>query len=202
MHLVGVKSGVNLTNTTGYERSYKLGFAGGFTYEYLFKNKISFGCDVLYAQKGYALIPIGGDKLDPVLGIVTVSPNENSPTKIYHRYDFISVPIKVSFCYGKKLYGMGSIGFMPSYMIAYKLYFENYPAENYLTIERAKRFEISGLLEVGVGYQFKNNWHIVFSNSYFHAFNGINGTNYYYTDAMKNYGFNASLGLKYQFGNK
>ena len=208
--LVGIKSGVNLTNVTNnkiYSNClYKLGFGGGFTYEYLFKNKISLGVDFLYAQKGFEqkLNFILGDPLDPVRGNITVDPNTSSslPTKIYHRYDFISVPIKISYSYGKKLYGMGSIGFMPSYMIAEKVSYDNYPTKSYLDIEKAKRFEFSGIAELGAGYQFKKRWHLVFSTSYFYAFNGINGANYYLYDDIKNYGFNASLGLKYQLGNK
>lgn len=209
IHLIGIKSGVNLTNISNANNitysilneriEYKFGFTGGLSYEYVFKNKISLGVDLLYEQKGFEYKSnfIYGDPLDPVRGYISeIVP----PLTPYNQYDFISLPIKISYTFGRNLYGYSSIGFMPSYLIATKHYYDNHKYEINSTIEKAKRFEFSGLAELGVGYQFKKRWHVVFSTNYFYAFNGINGTNYYLYDNIKNYGFNASLGLKYQLG--
>lgn len=208
-NLIGIKSGVNFTNITNANKltynkihdhiEYKFGFAGSLSYEYVFKNKISLGVDLLYAQKGFEYKSnfIYGDQLDPVTGnIIVIAP----PLTPYNQYDFISIPIKISYNFGRKLYGISSIGFMPSYLITTKHYNDNHQYEINSTIEKAKRVEFSGLLELGAGYQFKKRWHVVFLTSYFYAFNGINGTNYYLYNDIKNYGFNASLGLKYQLG--
>ena len=58
-HFIGVKGGLNLTNNTAgnmfHPDTYRAGFTGVLSYDYIFKNNINIGVALLYAQKGNKL---------------------------------------------------------------------------------------------------------------------------------------------------
>lgn len=143
-HLVGVQFGVNNTNVTDKnffeDKISKNGFSGGITYEYNFKNNFSLGADLLYSQKGFGNYLILGDVLDPVFG-GNGTGDPGGITIIYFQYDYITIPICLSYKVGNKYYLFTTVGLAPSYLVSAKTYFED--SDNVLYNNNLNKLELS-----------------------------------------------------------
>lgn len=192
-HLIGMKGGVNCSNISNSPRvdfNFKIGFAGGLTYDFLFKKYFSTGIDLIYEQDGASIHNI------------TMYDTERQPhiVDIQYDYAYIWLPVKIGFNYGNKLYGFLNIGITPSFLVKSK---ENIIINEYQTstvngIESTSKFNISGFAEIGGGYKFNDRYFVFMSLLYHHSiFSHVRyGMIYDYLE-MRHYGFTANVGVKY-----
>ena len=189
--LIGIKGGVSQTNIFSYEPTIRIlesyqksrtGFSGGITYEYLINNKFSLGADFIYNQRGY----ISG---------------ELNFSKSLYTYDFLSIPIKAYYNYGKKIIGFFDLGFIPSILIDAKstttYYYSREDRYSYNVTKDNKMFDFAGIGEIGIGYKLKK-MYLYSSMSMQWSINTIN--DHYYTWGSRDYRHNGrtlSLGVKY-----
>lgn len=199
-HLVGVQFGVNNTNVTDKnifeDKIGKNGFSGGITYDYLIKKKFTIGVDLLYSQKGFGNYFILGDVLDPVMG--GNGTNTNNGNLIYFQYDYITIPISLSYKVGNKYYLFTTVGLAPSFLVSAKTYFED--SDNVLYSNNLNKFELSGQVGLGAGLKLYKNYHLYASVLKFQSFNAVSNSKYYVFSEITNYGYNFSLGFKYSIG--
>lgn len=200
-HLVGVQFGVNNTNVTDKnffeDKISKNGFSGGITQEYNFKNNFSLRADLLYSQKGFGNYLILGDVLDPVFG-GNGTGDPGGITIIYFQYDYITIPICLSYKVGNKYYLFTTVGLAPSYLVSAKTYFED--SDNVLYNNNLNKLELSAQIGLGAGLKLYKNYHLHASVLKFQSLNSVNNRNYFMSGEITNYGYNFSLGFKYKIG--
>lgn len=199
-HLVGVQFGVNNTYVTDKnifeDKIGKNGFSGGITYEYNFKKNFSFGTDLLYSQKGFGNYYILGDVLNPVSG--GNGTNTDNGNLIYFQYDYITIPVSLSYRVGNKYYLFTTVGLAPSYLVSAKTYSDG--SGNALYNNNLNKLELSAQIGLGAGLKLYKNYHFYASVLKFQSLNSVNNSNYFMGGEITNYGYNFSLGLKYSIG--
>jgi len=197
-HLLGVKGGVNWANIAAdkssnirSDYSYKAGLAIGLTYDFLFKKHFSTGADINYNQRGGKM---DGSYIDNFGRIIRGS------TTL--KFDYLTIPLKAGFNYGKTIYGFADIALTPSILFDAKSV--TYTGVNYSGTEQTyditsmvKKFDIGGLVEIGGGYKFKDRYWLYSSFSYQHSFtnNSVISINSEIIK-LKHYGMTLNLGLK------
>lgn len=204
-HLLGIKCGTsrtqvkdnNFTESISLKRGFRKGLSFGLTYDYLFKKYFIAGADIIYNQRGYINEYQSTNGLGNPVGEVLI-------TKYF--YDYITVPIKVGFIYGKTFYGFINICMNPSILINAKTIS---PTTQYIQIQgyiipsskppnpkNANKFDFGGLYEIGCGYKFKKNLWLFTSLSYQQSFTSITNSKYIPNDEIKHFGMTVNLGLK------
>jgi len=199
-HLFGVKggAGANWTEVTATnflkDRNYRTGMAIGLTYDYLFKKHFSAGVDIIYNQRGFTNDIIFTDDLGNPTGRKEI---------IKFNYDYLTVPLKVGFNYGKTVYGFANIGLTPSILVDAKTITPTIdfngiiiPSETSNITSRVNKFDIGGLVEIGGGYKFKGRYWLFTSFSYQHSFTTITNSDYFANSKIRHYGMTLNLGLK------
>lgn len=198
-HLVGIKSGINNSyvtdNNTFKNKIGKNGFSGGITYDYLIKKKFALGIDLLYTQKGFGTYAILGDPLDPVNG-GTGTGTLGGVYLLYFQYNYLTLPIRLSYTIGSKVFLFTAVSLAPSYIVNAKMYFEKEEGKPIFT-NNLNKLELSGQIELGFGYQFKKRLNLYASVSKFQSFNGVSNSNYFGFSEITNYGYNCSAGINY-----
>lgn len=202
-HFVGLHSGVSYTNAIvkNYPKNrinFRTGLVSGLTYDYLFRNNFSIGSGIVYNQRGYSR--------DVVFSpYYTGEPNDLIVSYKINR-DFITIPLKIGFNYGKKYFAYANIGLTPSVLVeAYdvhpKLDFNgnDIPERTFWNKDLLYKVEIGGLIELGGGYKFTNRFWLYSSLMYQHSFTPILSYDRYPDKEIIHYGFSLSLGLKYAF---
>ena len=113
-HLIGMKGGLDastfVANKSFDNTSFRIGFSGGFTYQYLFQKGFLLGADILYDQKGFTTSERRGT---PTTGYVTWYDSNGKLigewlTNKYH-YNYLSIPLKAGFQFGNKFYCYSSL---------------------------------------------------------------------------------------------
>lgn len=198
---VGIVGGINLTNVTVKPIAYplptgnRIGFTGGLTYEHLFKNNFSIGADVIYIQRGFTNKIFLTDASGNVLGDATIK----------FGYDYISIPIKAGFTFGKKVFGFVKAGVLPSYLVSAKTIAPTFDAsgkvngtENVDETKIVTKFDIAGIAEIGGGIKVKEKAWLFLSFAGQYSFTTITNKQYFGTGTIiKHYGMSLSIGLKY-----
>jgi hypothetical protein len=193
IHSFGIQSGVNLSNKTGdlYDNSEsKLGFIGGFCYEYLFPNNFTLGMDVIYSQKGFTLKS-------------TLDENLNSSlTDFKLNYNYVSLPIKFGYAKGEKLIGFMKVSLCPSILMSTKSDLSIMDESGVSIVdlkEDISKYDLGGAVEVGASYVFINHFELFSSVSYNQSLTMFTNSEKLKDDNFRHYGFSMVMGLKYRF---
>ena len=197
-HFVGIKGGLNNTNvkaTNFFDKNYyRTAVLGGLTYEYLFLKHFTIGADLLYVQRGFRNDVTFTDNVGNSLGI----------TRIRYNYDYVSLPVKIGFTIGSKLYAFANIGICPSYLVSAKTIFPmvdsqmNIIGENIVTNTKdVTRFDWAAIVEAGGGYKINDKMSVYASFAYQHSFTSIDNSTYFVNSKVKHYGMAFSVGVKY-----
>lgn len=201
-HLVGLKGGASWTNiqATGFltEVDTKLGMNLGLTYDYMLKKYLSIESGIIYDQRGFTNEVI-------ITNVEGAETGEKLTSK--YNFDYVSIPLKIEYNYGKKAYFFGAIGVTPSYLVQAKMIIPSAELEGGTffgqKIDLTKdvnRFDLGGLAEVGFGYKFNEKLWLYSAFSYQRSFTSITNSNYLANSEIKHYGMNVNLGLKYALG--
>jgi len=197
-HLLGVKGGANWTNVTASnflnDKDFRTGLAIGLTYDFLFKKYFSAGADIIYNQRGLRNDIIFTDDLG--------NPTGKKATSKFN-YDYITLPLKVGFNYGKTVYGFANIALTPSMLVDAKTITPSIdfngttiPGETFNVTNRVNKFDIGELVEIGGGYKFKGRYWLFTAFSYQHSFTTITNSDYFANSKIRHYAMTLNLGLK------
>lgn len=199
--LIGVSAGMNFSNVNSkdFVTHFRTGFTAGLNYEYLYKSNFSLGADLIYNQRGFINKIILTDESG-------FSTGEEYPTDFI--YNYISVPLKVGFNSGDKVYVFSNIGIIPSFLLEAKTVLPRIDNDlnvtGYETFDlssNASNFDLGGLLEIGGGYKFKNGLWLYTSLTYQHSFTTISNREYLTNSTLRHNGALLSFGLKYALKN-
>ena len=194
-HFIGVKGGVNWTNVTAKnfvsDINYRTGFAVGLSYDYIFKKNFIVGADILYNQRGFTTDIIFTDEHGNLTG---------QKATMNYNYDYLTIPLKVGYHYGKSFYCFVNIGLTPAILmdaqtIIPKIKF--LPSEKHDVTDRVNKFDIGGIIEIGVGYKFIDRFWLYSSFSYQNSFTTITNSDYFANSKIRHNGMTISIGLKY-----
>jgi hypothetical protein len=195
---IGFKGGYSLTNisTNAFDvHETQPGFSIGITYDYETKNKITFGTEFLYESRGYKNEIIFTDNQGNPTGVKYPTPNH---------YNYFALPLKFGYKFGDKFFVLANIGVAPALLqkatITFPLF--NYPSITYIgdttvIFTNPSKFDISGFVEIGCGYQISNRFSVVSSFRYQYSFTSMTNDNYFKNYYINNYGTTLSLGIKY-----
>ncbi len=200
-HFIGIKGGVNWTNVTSTNFpsniNYRTGLSSGLTYEYLTMKHFSFSMDFFYNQRGFTNDIIFINNL--------VNPSGQKVT-CKSNYDYFSVPIKAAYNIGGNIYGFINIGVSPSFLINAKYESPIINSNNKFAgketidvTDKATRFDLVGLIEIGGAYKLTDKLILFSSFAYQRSFIAFSNSEYLSNSKAKHYGMSLSLGLKYDF---
>jgi len=201
-HFVGIKGSTNWTNITSndsYNTSYRNGFSGGITYEYLLKTHFSLGADLIYNKQGFIENIDLMDEQGTVLDF----------DKIYNNYDYLSIPIKAGYNIGNRLYYFANIGLIPSLLVNAKTVYNMDDSDGKVLDsfvrelpENVSKFDLAGLIEIGGGFKFKNRYWLYSSLGYQKSFTTITNSYSYSNRKIRNNGIYFSIGIKYSIARR
>jgi hypothetical protein len=169
----------------------------GLTYEYTLQNSISFTAGITYDQRGFRSASIVRDEDGALLS------DEVGTFKF--DYNYLSLPLKAGYHFGKKFYGFGNIGIVPGLLINAKHHIPGYQTGG-TTVEpktidvtdRVNEFDIAGLVEIGAGYNIKAKYKVFTSVTYQHSFTTFANSNYFSNAEITHHALTLSVGMKYR----
>jgi hypothetical protein len=195
--LLGLKGGGKLSNTTSSifkDHNNRTGIVIGLTFDYIIKNNFSAGIDINYNQRGFTTNAVLTDDYGNPIG--------KTNTKFY--YDYITLPLKAGYIFGKTIYGFASIGFTTSLLIDAK-HIESanlngtiISDENINVTDKVNKLDFGGLAEVGGGYKIKERYWLFMSLSFDKSFSTISNSDYFADSKIRHYGMSLNLGLRYK----
>ncbi len=196
---IGVKTGLNRTNVTSNlysDKEIKQSMIAGLTYDFHCQKNILLGAELLYEQRGC------------VLPLIFTNANGNPTGQKYNiplDFRYLSVPLKIGYSTGRKLYVFGNIGFCPSFLLiaSTKLpWFDisgNYIGDStQIGTKNFSRFDLGGLMELGCGYKLNKKISIYSSAKYQHSVLSYTRNKPTKDYPSKHYGSSFNLGIIYR----
>ena len=199
-HLIGIKGGIlssGVNNLTGNHSLLAItdnlnSYSVGISYDFILKNKITFGIGVSYSEKGFS----NGMCHQPI----DCFPKYICYTSYNLTNQYFSAPISVGYQFGTKTYFDIHTGAIPSLINHSRMDVRNedgewvgyYSESNYYRNDA----ELSLFLELGVGYRFNNGIRTYFSYMYQQSVNEIE----WWVDENNSYiyGLSFSFGIQYE----
>lgn len=198
-HLIGVQSGLNLTNITDnafFDNSKtRTGFIGGINYTFKISDRYQIGVDALYAQQGYISKFIAIEEYGPQTGV--------EDSKFNH--DYFSLPLKIGYEMGEKIKIIPRIGLVPSFLIKAESIIPRFDDSGNVTGHETvnaryaiSKFDFGGLLELGFESRLTGNLFFCPALTYRHSLSTFSNSNYFEDSKMRHYGLSIAVGIKYQ----
>ena len=175
-HFIGLKGGINWTNTISTSfignNEFRNGITAGVTYDYKFKKKFHLGLDLVYAEKGF--------KNDIIFTDDTGDPIGEKSTSDFN-YDYLSLPIKGGFTVGNNFAGFLNLGIIPSWLIKSEMIIStsDHDREAFDVTDNVTKFDFGGLIEIGMSYKFQERFLLFTSFTYQQSFISITNENYF-----------------------
>ena len=199
-HLIGIKGGLlssNVNNLSGHSSLLAVtnnlnSYSVGITYDFIFRNKMTFGVAVSYSEKGFT----NGMHHPPI----DCFPKTICFTNYNLVNQYFSFPIKIGYQFGHKTFFNIHTGVIPSIINHSKMSVTNEDgewvgnrAESAYYINDA---EISLFLDMSVGYRFNNGIRTYLSYSYQQSVNEID----WWIDDNNSYiyGLSLAFGIQYE----
>lgn len=123
-------------------------FSTGLTFEFITKKNLRFGADILYEKRGFNL------------GYTVFFNNLEEQLLInHHHQNYLSVPLRIGYQTGNKIYGFVDIGVIPAYNL--KSTFKYPDTDNSFNIIgeiiedeqlKIRPFDLGALIDFGVGF--------------------------------------------------
>ena len=198
-HYLGIEGGVNLTNATP-DYSYvlnakRVGFTGGFTYDYLLLPWLSLGTGIIYQTRGHSEQDYSYDMNGHWQGYA-------GETQI--KYNYLNAPVKVGFNVGKKFYIFGDIGVVPALLLNAKaLHYDFDSLEGPVLTDTwndkpyIKMFDLAPMFDFGFGYKFKTKYWIFAKYAYQKSITDYIKEDDAFDENMKHHGRAVTIGIKY-----
>lgn len=200
-HYLGLKSGVSwcdqsgnfFKNTATIQRMLL-----GLNYGYKFNNDLKISGDLLFSQTGF--------KSPMTLTDEYGNPTAQDPVYTKFFYDYLSIPLKVGYEYGKNGFVYGNIGFTTSFLLNAKTTtpiinekLEEVGRNQFDVTKKVAPIEFGGEIEIGFGYTFLRKIGVYIEGNFHHGFTTISTKQYFPENTIFNYKASVILGLRYQF---
>jgi hypothetical protein len=197
---LGLKTGLSWCNQSGsnyYSSSESIQrYLLSADYNYQFKSKLKVGVGVSYAPAGFKVPLIFTDQAGNVIN--------NEPLYMKFTHDYISIPIKVGYEFGNKLFGYGDIGIAPSFLIKAErtnpTFDENLQHNGEVTIEMTDQYapiEFGGVLDLGIGYKLSDRYSLFVEGNFYQGLTTITTDNYFIDKTIFNSRSSALIGIRY-----
>jgi hypothetical protein len=198
-HFIGVQAGINLTNLTAKDifndTKMRAGLIGGVNYELKISEKYQFGIDALYSQQGF---------IDKMIYVDDYGNETGDNENFKFNYDYISIPIKVGYKIGDIIKVIPGIGLVPSILLKAETIMPGFDSngnvighETVDTKDYVSKFDLGGLVELGLERKLSDNILLCHSLTYKHSLTTFSNSDYFVGGKMRHYGFSISFGLKY-----
>ena len=190
--LIGLKAGPALTMIQADrfgDTNMRISLTAGFTYDYLITDNLSLNAEMLYSARGFRNdFYLTNDQGD-FLGTKTIRWN----------YDYLSIPLKISYSGRGKIYGFVSGGIVPAFLVSAKTKFPKVGDFDAVTtdVKDASTFDLAGVWEAGGGYRFSDHCRMFTSLSVQYSFTAFTNSNYFEGGDGHHYGFALTAGVKY-----
>ncbi len=161
----------------------------GFGFERQYKSNVLFECGFQANRLGYEVnykSNFGGD-----------------PKELTYRYyqDYISIPLKGGFVYGKKIFGFAKLGLIPSLLIGEQVvntYLNKTNNSDYRLRIANPELNVFGITEIGGGFLVGRKINIFSSFAYQRSIIVLGYSDSFYNDnSRKLYALSLALGVKY-----
>jgi len=198
---IRIISGLSRTNVSSFATipDTKSGLYLEVNYAYFIKN-YSLSAGISYHQRGFIDNVVFKDEFGNETG-------EKATSKI--SYDYLSLPIKTGLYIGKKIYGFGYIGVVPSLLINAKLNTSVYDAGGQLDYNDTNnmtnsftKFDISALTEIGGGYKIQDKYRVFTSITFQQSLTTVTSEDFYSNNNLRHYSLTFSIGLSYRLSKK
>ena len=198
-HFLGVKGGISWTDITAkdftIDRNFRTGTTFGLTYDVRVQKNTHYGVELIYNQRGFT----SDLNSNLIYGGI-----EGMKGKLIFNYNYISLPIKVGFDYGEKLYGFTNFCLAPSFLTVARQSLLTVTTDNIVVpgelskiTSIVNRLDLAFILELGGGYKFSRNSLVFASFSFLHSLNSITNKFYFENTNIKHYGFIFNIGFKF-----
>src|SRR6267154_4003350 len=190
---IGINGGISRTNINSDSflkgSGPRMGFSAGLSYERFLKKHFSLSADIIYSQRGFS------SKIYLVDG--SGKPIDEQP--LYYNYDYLSLPMKAAFSFGKNIYGFAGIGVIPAFLVNAKAIAGNGGTITGTAVvtRQVSRFDLAGMVEAGAGYEF-NKFRLFTSVMYQQSVTTMTAPIYFSNIKIRHNGLTLSLGLKYR----
>lgn len=191
--LIGLKAGPSFTNVSGdffEDADMRVGLTAGLTYDYFLSDNLSLGTEVLYSQRGFVDYFYLRDEQ-----------NNDFGTEIFtFNYDYIAIPLKISYTGRTKFYSFVSVGLIPAFLISAKTKIPtilSIEGETVNVRDRVAAIDVAGMFEVGAGYKFGDRYRIFTVLSGQMSLNKFTTDDYFAKETMRHYGLALVAGIKY-----
>ena len=191
--LVGFKMGPGFTDAGGdlfKDTQNRIGLNIGFTYDYSLSDNLSLGSEILYSSRGFRDDFFAGSA-------------QGDAKVTEFNYDYIAVPIKISYSGKSRFYFFNSVGLVPAFLISAKTKVPAIGGSEARTVDvkdRVPAVNFAGLLEVGAGYALNDRYRVFTSFSGQISFFKFSSDEYFDDEIMRHYGFTFAAGIKYTIG--
>ena len=123
-------------------------FITGLSSEWITKKNLRLGAEILYEKRGFDLEYI-----------VFFNNFSQKHIKNYHHQKYLSIPLKIGYQTGKRIYAFGDIGIVPAFNVKSTFTYPNTDSLFNILGEITEReqiniktFDLGGLLDFGAGY--------------------------------------------------
>lgn len=191
---IGFKVGPGFTDVGGdlfKDTQNRIGLNMGVTYDYFLSDNLSLGAEILYSPRGFRTYFYLRDQQNNDLGTETIEYN----------YDYVAIPIKISYSGTTKFYIFNSVGLIPAFLISAKTKIPAMPGSEARTEDvkdQISSFDIAGMMEIGVGYTLHKQCRIFTSLSGQISLHKFSNEKYFADEIMRHYGFTFAVGVKYE----
>jgi hypothetical protein len=203
-HIIGLKGGANRANI--YSRNFlddyksRRGFAGGLTYEYLYKEHLVYSIEAIYNQRG-------------IVGNIELRDEEGHRTgelkDVKFNYNYISFPLKFGLKIGNKFSALGNFGIIPSILLEAKSIAPVYDSAggSFVTLtvnvtDKPNKLDLAAFIEFGCSYQLGERFWIYSTFTYQHSIINMANSQYWQYCKMLHNAMTLSFGLKYDITKK
>ena len=199
-HYLGIKGGINWCNQSGdlFKNTKGLTrFSAGLDYGFKFKNNLKIGGNILYSETGFKYKTIFTDDYgNPITNGISYSD--------FH-FNYLSIPIKVGYEYGNKMFVYGNIGFSTSFLLfsmisspVLNANLEEIDRDNADITSIVAPIELAGIIEIGFGYTFFEKLGVFIEGNFQHGFTTLTTNEFFSGNTILNYKTSASIGIRYK----
>ena len=170
----------------------------GLNYHFQFKNQVQIGTGLMQTQTGFnapiVFVDINGNEIGA------------ASTPSSYTFNYLSVPVRIGFQNGNKLFYCGNLGLTASFLtnaaVNSPVFNENLEVisnDKFDLSDKIAPIELAAFLEVGGGYMLNEQFGVFAEGSFCHGFSSLTSSNFFADNTFYAYRTNLLLGLRYNF---
>ena len=196
--VIGLRTGIGFTNVKNElfeDIDMRVGLVAGVMYDYLLTDNLSVGGEITFIQRGFQDdFYIRSDQNEPI---------ETKTSKF--SYNYISIPLKITYSGSAKFYLYASGGLLPAFVINASHDIPSVPGYvggKINVTSRVTKLDLAGMAETGAGYKISERYRLFVSLSVHVSLTKFTNDNYFTGADARHYGYALSTGIKYALSGK